>query len=73
MLEAACGTGSFLEHLKDTYDVSGFDVSEGMVEQTRAKLPGVPVFQADMADFTLDTPVDAVIWPIGNSNPLREV
>ena len=32
VLEAACGTGAYLEHLRHRYDVSGFDLSPQMVE-----------------------------------------
>src|SRR5690554_7458013 len=39
VLEAACGTGNYLEHLHKYYDAAGFDLSAEMVAIARAKLP----------------------------------
>jgi daunosaminyl-N,N-dimethyltransferase/N-dimethyltransferase len=59
--EAACGTGQYLAHLRQWYRVSGFDRSEGMLAIARGRVPGVPLFRADMADFSLDEPADAIL------------
>ena len=59
--EAACGTGKYLEQLRRWYRVSGFDLSESMLEIARARLPGVPLHRADMSCFELDEPADAII------------
>lgn len=64
VLEAACGTGSHLVHLQHRYRVSGFDLSDGMVAVARAKLPAeaeVELFRADMADFAVPAPFDALL------------
>lgn len=61
ILEAACGTGAHLVHLREWYEVAGFDLSEGMLEIARGKLAGVPLFRADMADFALAEPADALL------------
>lgn len=61
VLEAGCGTGSYLVHLAHWYEASGFDISPEMLELARRKLPRVPLFQADMGDFEVDAPVDALL------------
>jgi SAM-dependent methyltransferase len=48
VLEAACGTGSYLAELAGDHEVAGFDLNEGMIAQARRKLPEVPLWQADM-------------------------
>src|SRR5438105_138382 len=59
IIEAACGTGSYLARLRDRYEVSGFDLSEDMLAIARRKLPGVALFRADMAEFAVERPADA--------------
>ncbi len=62
VLEAACGTGSYLQHLRESYDLTGFDRSEEMLAIAREKLPaGLTLFRADMAGFTVDRPYDALL------------
>lgn len=61
ILDAGCGTGSHMVHLRDLYDVSGFDSSPHMLEMARAKLPGLPLWQADMADFAVERPFDGLL------------
>lgn len=54
VLEAACGTGNYLVHLNEWYDVTGYDISADMLAIAREKLPEVELFQADMTEFVLD-------------------
>jgi daunosaminyl-N,N-dimethyltransferase/N-dimethyltransferase len=61
VLDAACGTGSHLAHLRERFDVAGFDRSDDMLAIARRKLPGVPLFLADMADFRVERPFDALL------------
>jgi len=61
VLEAACGTGSHLVHLAEDFAVAGFDLNEGMLAQARAKLPGVELFRADMAELRVGAPYDALL------------
>ncbi len=61
ILEAACGTGSHLAHLRTSYDVAGFDKSEAMVAIAREKLPEVSLGVADMTSFELARPVRAIL------------
>jgi len=61
VLDAACGTGSHLAPLRPWYEVSGFDLSEAMLEVARRKLPGVSLFAADLKSFTVERPVDGLL------------
>ncbi len=55
LLDAACGTGAHLVHLRQWYDVSGFDASQPMLRIARAKLSGVELWQGDLVDFEVAT------------------
>jgi SAM-dependent methyltransferase len=61
VLEAACGTGLYLEHLQSHYDVSGFDINPVMLEHARDGLDDVELFTADMQSFSVDRSFDAVL------------
>jgi ubiquinone/menaquinone biosynthesis C-methylase UbiE len=61
LLDAACGTGAHLTHLRDHFQVEGFDASAEMLTCAEAKLPNVRLFQADLTSFTVDEPFDAVV------------
>lgn len=61
ILEAACGTGSYLQQLRGTFRVSGFDISDSMLALAREKLPDIPLFHADMRDFSVAQPVDGLL------------
>lgn len=64
VLEAACGTGSYLARLRDHFQVAGFDLAPGMLDVARRKLPGVPLWQADLTRVRpedVDGPYDAVL------------
>lgn len=61
IIEAACGTGSHLVHLKQWFDVLGFDISQEMLRIAREKLPGVNLQHADMTDFSVEHPCDGLL------------
>jgi ubiquinone/menaquinone biosynthesis C-methylase UbiE len=65
LLEAGCGTGSHLVHLKDHFAVRGFDLNEGMLAIARNKLPGIELFRADMAELAEDSSADAILSLFG--------
>lgn len=60
LLEVACGTGRYLEHLRAWYDVAGLDVSPQQLAVARGRLPDVALHQADMRAFDLGRRFDAV-------------
>jgi SAM-dependent methyltransferase len=64
LLEPACGSGRLIcELARRGYEMVGFDLNEPMLEYGRKRLArlhlAANLFIADMADFTLDQPVDA--------------
>jgi trans-aconitate 2-methyltransferase len=65
VLDAGCGTGRVTRLLLERLPrgrVIAVDASPAMVATARANLPDeVDVHQADLADFALDEPVDAIL------------
>lgn len=53
LLEVGCGTGAYLVYLRQWFAVEGVDLSAEMLGVARGKLPGVPLQEADMAEFDL--------------------
>lgn len=60
LLEVACGTGLYLEHLIGRYDVVGVDLSEQMLAVARGRLPDVSFHAADMRTMELGATFDVV-------------
>lgn len=65
VLEGACGTAPYLAALAPHYQVGGFDLDEKMLEVARRKLPEAPLFHADLVDFQVDGPWDALLVLFG--------
>jgi SAM-dependent methyltransferase len=61
LLDAACGTGAAIEPLQNRYHLTGFDLNPHMLEIARRRMPDVCFFEADMTDFSLEQPVDAIV------------
>jgi cyclopropane fatty-acyl-phospholipid synthase-like methyltransferase len=62
LLEAACGTGGIITSLTGRYQVAGLDISPGMLDVAREKLPeGTPLYLADMSCFRVGVKFDAII------------
>ncbi len=71
LLDVACGTGGITALLAGTYQVSGLDVSPGMLALAREKLPArTPLYLADMTRFKLDVKFDAVVCAYQGVNHL---
>lgn len=60
LLDVACGTGKHLEQLRGRYDAEGLDLDPALLAIARARLPGVPLYEADMTAFELGRRFDAV-------------
>ena len=71
ILEAACGTGGHMVHLRRYFDVSGFDIAEAMLEIAKSKLPDVPLWCADLRSFAVDATYDAAICLFSSIGYLR--
>ena len=73
LLEVACGTGDIIARLAGTYQVSGLDISPGMLAVAREKLPeGTPLSLADMSSFKLETTFDAIVCVYHGINHLLD-
>ena len=70
LLELACGTGNILQHFVDMYEVAGLDISAAMLEQAKRKLPDIPFYEMNMADFQLDRRYDVVLCMYDSINYL---
>ncbi len=71
LLDLACGTGLHLEHLVRDFDCEGLDVSSGMIDVARRRLPAVPFHLGDMAAFDLGRRFDVVACLFGSVGYLR--
>ncbi|HVN54976.1 MAG TPA: class I SAM-dependent methyltransferase [Anaerolineaceae bacterium] len=60
LLDVACGAGLHLQYLRDHFDVAGLDLDAGLLEAARERLPGVPLYQADMETFSLGQTFTAI-------------
>jgi SAM-dependent methyltransferase len=73
LLEVACGTGGIIAGLAAGYQVSGLDISPGMLAVAREKLPaGTPLYPADMSSFRLETTFDAIVCVYHGINHLLD-
>jgi SAM-dependent methyltransferase len=71
LLDVACGTGGITALLADMYQVSGLDISPGMLAVAREKLPArTPLYLADMTCFKLNVKFDAVVCAYQGVNHL---
>ncbi len=60
LLDAACGTGLHLEHLKEHFETEGLDLSPELLEIARERNPALTFHQADMRTFALNARYDVV-------------
>jgi SAM-dependent methyltransferase len=71
LLDLACGTGGITALLASAYQVSGLDISPGMLSVARRKLPGgTRLYLADMTSFRLDARFDAIVCAYQGLNHL---
>lgn len=71
LLDVACGTGAVTSLLSRAYQVSGLDISPGMLAVAREKLPGgTPLYVADMTSFRLSARFDAIVCAYQGVNHL---
>ncbi|WP_062213987.1 bifunctional 2-polyprenyl-6-hydroxyphenol methylase/3-demethylubiquinol 3-O-methyltransferase UbiG [Streptomyces sp. NBRC 109706] len=62
VLDAGCGTGRDAAHLhRAGWRVTAFDLAPSMLAYARAHHPGPRHLRADLREFTLEQPVDAVL------------
>lgn len=60
LLDVACGTGKYLEHLAPRFAGEGLDILPELLEKARLRCPGIPFHLGDMMDFELGRRFDVV-------------
>ena len=71
LLDLGCGTGSMTALLAGPYQVSGLDISPGMLAIARDRLPGrTQLYLADMASFRLNAGFDVIVCAYQGLNHL---
>ncbi len=70
LLEIACGTGSILGYLSQSYEVTGLDSSRQMLAIAREKLPHIGLYQRDMTSFRVAKQFDAIVCVFDSINHL---
>ena len=61
LLDVACGTGEHIIHLKESYQITGLDLSADQLAVAQRKNPEIPFHEMDMTDFDLGRQFDAVV------------
>ncbi len=61
VLDAGCGTGGHLEHLRAWYACQGLDADHSMLDIARKRCPDVLLHLGDMISFNLERRFDAVL------------
>jgi SAM-dependent methyltransferase len=71
LLDLACGTGSITGLLAGAYEVSGLDISPGMLAVARGKVPsGTELYLDDMTSFRLAARFDVIVCAYQGINHL---
>ena len=70
VLEIACGTGTILGLLSQSYEVTGLDRSRKMLAIARRKLPRTKLFCQDMTNFVIKQKFDAIVCVYDSINHL---
>lgn len=75
LLDLGCGTGETLVRLKDKFQCSGLDLSQGMLEIAHKKLKnkGVQLFMGDMREFNTYEQYDIIISLFDTVNHLTNL
>jgi ubiquinone/menaquinone biosynthesis C-methylase UbiE len=73
VLEVACGTGKFLEHLQQVYYVEGLDINSELLAIARDRCPGVQLHLGDMLNFSLEKRFDVVVCLFSSIAYMRRV
>lgn len=61
LLELGCGTGTLLAAMAANMDLTGVDLSSGMLAVARGKVPSARLMKGDMTSVRLDRTFDVVI------------
>lgn len=72
VLELACGTGAILKYLAKDYEVSGLDLSKGMLDVAKKEVPQAKLYQQSMVDFTIPEKFDVILCVFDSINHLTK-
>lgn len=61
VLELGCGTGAVLHGLSAVGSLAGMDISPGMLDIARARLPGAEFIEGDISSFDLGRRFDVIV------------
>ena len=61
LLELGCGTGRYMEQLRQWYEIEGLDISESMLTVAHRRLPDAVLHLDNMTAFELGKTYDAVV------------
>jgi SAM-dependent methyltransferase len=70
VLELACGTGAILKPLSRQYEVSGLDISEGMLSMAKKELPRAKLYHQSMVKFNIPEKFDVILCLFDSVNHL---
>lgn len=72
LLDIACGTGAQALFLSEAFDVTGVDLSGGMLNVARQKVPNAAFVQGDMCDLPIGGPFDVAVNLYGSIGFVRD-
>lgn len=72
VLDAGCGTGGHLIHLRNHFEVEGVDCNPAMLAVARSRLPGVMLHEQDMTALDLSRQYDVICCLFGSINYLAD-
>ena len=70
LLELACGTGAVLEYFAKDFQVFWLDLSAGMLEVAKQRIPSGTFIQEDMTTFKFDQKFDVIFCVFDSINHL---
>jgi SAM-dependent methyltransferase len=74
VLDLCCGTGQMVQKLLEKgYQVTGIDISEGMLQYARQNAPTGQFIRDDARSFKISSSFDAVISPTGSLNHMMSI
>lgn len=72
LLDVGCGTGAHAGQLSGHFDVSGLDLSAGLLRVARERYPALPFHHGSMEDFRLATRYDVITCLFGSAGYMRD-
>ena len=61
LLDVACGTGKHILYLKEDFECTGVDISDGMLNIAKKTIKGAQFIKSDMIELNLQTKFDVIL------------